>query len=112
MLSRSWRSDSTAAGFEAQKVEGLIDWLSEYHPIIQALLATLFTWGVTAAGAALVLSMRPILPYALAFAAGAMIFVVVEELIPESHSNGFTGSATAGAMLGFAIMMSLDVALG
>jgi ZIP family zinc transporter len=64
------------------------------------------------AGAALVLIMRPLLPYALAFAAGAMLFVVVEELIPESQLGGNTDIATAGAMLGFAIMMVLDVALG
>jgi zinc transporter, ZIP family len=63
-------------------------------------------------GAALVLWMRPVLPYALAFAAGAMIFVVVEEAIPESQNSGNTHIATLGAMLGFAIMMSLDVALG
>lgn len=63
-------------------------------------------------GAALVIFMRPILPYALAFAAGAMIFVVVEEAIPESQNSGNTHIATMGAMLGFAIMMSLDVALG
>jgi len=62
-------------------------------------------------GAALVLAMRPILPYALAFAAGAMIYVVVEELIPESQSGKDTHFSTLGAMLGFAIMMVLDVAL-
>ncbi|RPI06308.1 MAG: ZIP family metal transporter [Zetaproteobacteria bacterium] len=63
-------------------------------------------------GAATVLLMRPILPYALAFAAGAMIFVVVEELIPEAQQEQNTDIATVGAMLGFAIMMTLDVALG
>lgn len=63
-------------------------------------------------GAAAVLFMRPILPYALAFAAGAMIFVVVEELIPESQLAKNTDFATSGAMLGFVIMMILDVALG
>ena len=63
-------------------------------------------------GAWAVMSMTPILPYALAFAAGAMIFVVVEELIPESQRNGFSDFATVGALLGFAIMMALDVALG
>lgn len=63
-------------------------------------------------GAAAVLMMRPILPYALAFAAGAMIFVVVEEVIPESHSGGNGDMATLGAMVGFAVMMTLDVALG
>ncbi len=63
-------------------------------------------------GAAAVLWMKPILPYALAFAAGAMIFVVVEELIPESQLGKNTDLATSGAMLGFVIMMILDVALG
>ena len=63
-------------------------------------------------GAAAVLMMRPILPYALSFAAGAMIYVVVEELIPESQLQKNTDIATIGAMLGFAVMMTLDVALG
>jgi ZIP family zinc transporter len=63
-------------------------------------------------GASAVLLMRPILPYALAFAAGAMIYVVVEELIPESQLETSTDVATIGAMLGFAVMMTLDVALG
>ena len=63
-------------------------------------------------GAAAVLFFRPILPYALAFAAGAMIFVVVEELIPESQYHKNTDIATMGAMLGFTIMMTLDVAFG
>lgn len=63
-------------------------------------------------GAALVLIARPILPYALAFAAGAMIFVVVEEVIPESQAGRHSEWATAGTMLGFAVMMTLDVALG
>jgi ZIP family zinc transporter len=63
-------------------------------------------------GAAAVLAAQPMLPYALAFAAGAMIFVVVEELVPESQRGGNTDWATMGAMLGFATMMVLDVALG
>ena len=63
-------------------------------------------------GAAAVLAMRPLLPYALAFAAGAMIFVVVEEVIPESQAGGHPDIATSGAMVGFAVMMVLDVALG
>jgi len=63
-------------------------------------------------GAAAVIFMRPILPYALSFAAGAMIFVVVEELIPESQREKNTDIATMGAMFGFAVMMLLDVALG
>ena len=63
-------------------------------------------------GAAAVLVMRPLLPFALAFAAGAMIFVVAEELIPESQKRGDTDLPTVGVMVGFAIMMILDVALG
>jgi ZIP family zinc transporter len=63
-------------------------------------------------GAAAVIIMRPILPYALSFAAGAMIFVVVEELIPESQLGKHADIATAAALLGFAVMMMLDVALG
>lgn len=63
-------------------------------------------------GAAAVVLVRPLLPYALAFAAGAMIYVAVEELIPESQQHGNNDAATVGAMLGFALMMVLDVALG
>ena len=63
-------------------------------------------------GAAIVLVMRPILPFALAFAAGAMIFVVAEELIPEAQRKGDTDIPTIGVLVGFAIMMILDVALG
>lgn len=64
------------------------------------------------AGAAAVLAMREILPYALAFAAGAMMFVVVEELIPESQQDKNSDIATIGAMTGFTVMMILDVAFG
>ena len=63
-------------------------------------------------GAALVLIARPLLPYALAFAAGAMIFVVVEELVPESQQGGNGDAATLGLCAGFVVMMILDVALG
>ncbi|RKX29968.1 MAG: ZIP family metal transporter [Candidatus Zixiibacteriota bacterium] len=63
-------------------------------------------------GAALVIITKPILPYALAFAAGAMIFVVVEDLVPESQTGGNSHAATMGVMIGFALMMTLDVALG
>ena len=63
-------------------------------------------------GAYLVLHVTPILPYALSFAAGAMIFVVVEELIPTSQRGDDTDLSTIGAMLGFAVMMFLDVSLG
>ena len=63
-------------------------------------------------GAYLVLVISPILPYALSFAAGAMIFVVVEELIPESQTGNESDLSTIGAMIGFGTMMMLDVALG
>ncbi len=62
-------------------------------------------------GAVAVIMAKPILPYAMAFAAGAMLFVVVEEVIPESQRNGHTDLATGGTMLGFLVMMILDVAL-
>jgi ZIP family zinc transporter len=79
-------------------------WFGQLSGMVEPIAAVL--------GAAAVLLMRPILPYALAFAAGAMIFVVVEELIPESQLGKNADIATLGAMLGFAAMMSLDVALG
>lgn len=63
-------------------------------------------------GAMAVILVKPLLPYALSFAAGAMIYVVVEELIPESQLEKNTDIATMGAMVGFAVMMMLDVALG
>ena len=63
-------------------------------------------------GAAAVMYFEPILPYALAFAAGAMIFIVVEEVIPESQKDKYTDIATLGFMIGFVLMMALDVGLG
>ncbi len=63
-------------------------------------------------GAFAVVRMQPILPYALAFAAGAMIYVVIEELVPESQASKHSDVATVGTMLGFTVMMLLDVALG
>lgn len=64
-------------------------------------------------GALAVIAMKPILPYALSFAAGAMIYVVIEELIPEAQQeNHHSNVGTIGAMVGFAVMMLLDVALG
>lgn len=63
-------------------------------------------------GAVLALAVRSFLPYALAFAAGAMIYVVIEELIPEAGSQGHGHLATIGAMSGFTLMMVLEVALG
>lgn len=65
-------------------------------------------------GAALAVNVASVLPYALSFAAGAMVFVVVEELIPESQNDShlYGHSATIGAMLGFMLMSLLDIALG
>jgi zinc transporter, ZIP family len=63
-------------------------------------------------GALLVVTVREVLPYALAFAAGAMIYVAIEEIIPESQTEGESDYSTIGAMIGFIIMMILDVAFG
>lgn len=63
-------------------------------------------------GAAAVIVAQPLLPYALGFAAGAMIYVVVEEVVPESQQSGNADWATMGFLLGFAVMMVLDVTLG
>ena len=79
-------------------------WYGQLSGVVEPVAAVL--------GAAAVILIRPVLPYALAFAAGAMIYVVVEELIPESQREKDTHNATFGAMLGFAVMMMLDVALG
>lgn len=79
-------------------------WYGQLSGAVEPMAGVLGAWAV--------LAMRPILPYALAFAAGAMIFVCVEELIPESQRNENTDFATLGAILGFALMMTLDVALG
>jgi len=79
-------------------------WYGQASGIVEPVAAVL--------GAFLVVIMQPILPYALAFAAGAMIYVVVEELIPEAQQHGSSDFSSIGAMLGFAVMMLLDVALG
>jgi ZIP family zinc transporter len=63
-------------------------------------------------GAIAVIYMQPILPFALAFAAGAMIYVVVEEVIPETQRDKYTDRSVLAFMFGFVIMMVLDVALG
>jgi len=79
-------------------------WFGQLSAVVEPLGAII--------GAAAVTSMHQILPYALSFAAGAMIYVVIEELIPESQQGESTDISTAGAMLGFTVMMILDVALG
>ncbi|WP_290789644.1 ZIP family metal transporter [Flavihumibacter sp. UBA7668] len=63
-------------------------------------------------GAVAVIYMQPVLPFALAFAAGAMIYVVVEEVIPETQRDKYTDVAVLGFIGGFVVMMVLDVALG
>ena len=88
--------------------EGLSRWKCFMYGQFSGLVEPVF--GVL--GALLVVLMRPILPYALAFAAGAMIYVVIEELIPEAHENKNIDLATMGAVVGFVVMMTLDVALG
>ena len=88
--------------------EGMSRWRSFWYGQLSAVVEPIA--GVL--GAAAVYFVRPILPYALSFAAGAMIFVVVEELIPESQGNGNTDLATLSALGGFTVMMILDVALG
>jgi ZIP family zinc transporter len=88
--------------------EGLSRWKSFWYGQLSGIVEPIA--GVL--GALAVMSMTMLLPYALAFAAGAMIFVVVEELVPESQLSGNSDIGTAGAMLGFAVMMCLDVGLG
>tara|TARA_Y100000310_G_C20533608_1_gene739743 strand:- start:242 stop:1033 length:792 start_codon:yes stop_codon:yes gene_type:complete len=63
-------------------------------------------------GAGIVSVFQPLLPWGLAFAAGAMLFVISNEIIPASHSKGFAKQATSGVMVGFVIMLFLDVVLG
>lgn len=79
-------------------------WYGQLSGIVEPIAAVI--------GAYMVMTITPLLPYALSFAAGAMIFVVVEELIPESQMGNETDFSTIGAMLGFAVMMVLDVAFG
>ena len=79
-------------------------WYGQLSGIVEPIAAVI--------GAVIVLQVRGVLPYALAFAAGAMIFVVVEELIPEAQRAGDTDGPTVGALLGFTLMMVLDNAIG
>ena len=78
--------------------------LGQSSALVEPFAAVLGAWAV--------LTFEPILPYALAFAAGAMIFVVVEEVIPETQRDKYTDIASMGFIAGFVIMMILDVALG
>ncbi|MGB2129149.1 MAG: ZIP family metal transporter [Flavicella sp.] len=79
-------------------------WYGQLSAIVEPIAGVLGAWAV--------LSFEPILPYALAFAAGAMIFVVIEEVVPETQQDKYTDIATMGFIGGFIIMMSMDVALG
>ena len=79
-------------------------WYGQLSGVVEPIAAVLGAWAV--------ISVTALLPYALAFAAGAMIFVVVEEVVPESQRGGNSDIATLGAMLGFVVMMVLDVGLG
>ena len=79
-------------------------WYGQMSAIVEPVAAVL--------GAVAVTFFTPLLPYALAFAAGAMIFVVVEEVIPETQLDNYTDLATLGFIGGFIVMMTLDVALG
>ncbi len=99
--------------------EGLVVALAligERYSVGRALLIALSTGLVEPVGgllgAGVVTVSRPLLPWGLAFAAGAMLFVISDEIIPESHRKGFEKEATFGVMVGFVVMMILDVTLG
>lgn len=79
-------------------------WYGQLSAIVEPIAGVLGAWAV--------MSFEPILPYALAFAAGAMIFVVIEEVVPETQQDKYTDIATMGFIAGFIVMMSMDVALG
>lgn len=88
--------------------QGVSRWKSWKWGQLSAIVEPIFA----VIGAVVVMQVLPILPYALAFAAGAMIFIVVEEVVPESQRGGNTDLATMGLISGFIVMMILDVALG
>jgi ZIP family zinc transporter len=79
-------------------------WYGQLSAIVEPIAGVL--------GALAVLTIQPLLPYALAFAAGAMIYVVIEEVVPETQLERSTDVATLGFIGGFIIMMMLDVGLG
>jgi len=72
--------------------------------LVEIPLAVLGAWAVSVA--------EPILPYAMGFAAGAMLYVISDEIVPETHARGHERVSTLGTMVGLAVMLSLDVALG
>ena len=79
-------------------------WFGQLSAIVEPIAAVI--------GAVMVIYAMPILPYALAFAAGAMIYVVIEEVVPESQQDKYTDTSTIGFIFGFVVMMILDVSLG
>ena len=79
-------------------------WFGQLSAVVEPVAAVI--------GAVMVIYALPILPYALAFAAGAMIYVVVEEVVPETQQDQYTDTSTIGFIIGFVVMMVLDVALG
>ena len=88
--------------------EGLPAWKSFLYGGLSGVVEPVFgILAVLVAG-----SIQPLLPWLLAFAAGAMMYVVVEELIPEAHLGEHSNVGTLGVMAGFLVMMVLDVALG
>jgi ZIP family zinc transporter len=78
-------------------------WYGQLSAIVEPVAAVLGAWAVY--------SFRAILPYALSFAAGAMIFVVIEEVVPETQQDKYTDLATMGFVIGFIVMMAMDVGL-
>ena len=88
--------------------ENVSRWRSFFYGQISAIVEPI----AAVIGAVAVTTIRPVLPYALAFAAGAMIYVVMEEVVPESQAEGNTDLAAMGLVIGLVVMMTLDVALG
>lgn len=109
-----------AVGIGLQNIpEGLVvavSLLAERYTQLEAIGISLLTGLVEPLGGVLggvaVSLLRPILPVAMGFAAGAMLFVISDEIIPESHRLGYEKAATIGVMVGFVLMMVLDVVLG
>jgi zinc transporter, ZIP family len=85
---------------------------SRFYAAVAGIRAGLVEIPLAVIGAAAVTVAEPILPYAMGFAAGAMLYVVSDEIIPETHAKGFERVATIGTMIGIMVMVSLDVALG
>ena len=79
-------------------------WYGQLSAIVEPIAGVLGAWAVT--------SFEPMLPYSLGFAAGAMIYVVVEEVIPETQRDKYTDIGVMGFIIGFLVMMILDVVLG